>query len=122
MLQADRPCARRYYLATVRVELALLGPIVIMASVFAGELTRLLLGPAWERAGLLAQLMTCAAWRYVSGHTTGAVLLSQGRTDLRLRWPSTPAWRPWNAARTWARATRSPGGLHLGHGRGPDHP
>ncbi len=86
ILQADRPRARQYYLTTIRLELALLGPIVIVASVFAGELTRLLFGPSWERAGLLAQLMALAAWRHVSGHTTGAVLLSQGRADLQFRW------------------------------------
>jgi PST family polysaccharide transporter len=86
LLQTDRARARSYYLAVVRIELVLLGPAVIFAAVFALDLSRLLFGPNWDRAALVAQLLTFAAWRNITGHTTGAVLLSQGRPDLQLRW------------------------------------
>src|SRR6476660_10152199 len=31
-------------------------------------------------------LLAFAGWRHVTGHTTGAVLLSHGRPDLQVRW------------------------------------
>jgi PST family polysaccharide transporter len=85
-LQSDRVSAGRYYLAALRIELAILGPAVVVAAVFAPELSRLLFGPTWDRAALIAQLLAFAAWRNITGHTTGAVLLSHGRPDLQLRW------------------------------------
>lgn len=86
VLQTDRARARDYYLMTLRIELAILGPAVIFAGVFAADLSRLLFGPSWDRAAIIAQLLAFAAWRHVTGHTTGAVLLSHGRADLQLRW------------------------------------
>lgn len=85
-LQSDRAAARQYYLTALRIELAILGPIVIVASVFALELSRLLFGPAWDRAALISQLLAFSAWRNITGHTTGAVLLSHGHPHLQLRW------------------------------------
>ena len=86
VLQADRARARDYYLMTLRIELALLGPAVVFAAVFAPDLSRLLFGPSWDRAAIVAQFLAFAAWRHVTGHTTGAVLLSHGRADVQLRW------------------------------------
>jgi PST family polysaccharide transporter len=76
----------------------------VFAAVFAGDFSRLLFGPAWDRAALISQLLAFSAWRNVTGHTTGAVLLSQGRPDLQLRWTTISfllslvyfaAGRPW---------------------------
>lgn len=86
VLQHDRARARDYYLMTLKIELAILGPAVVLAAVFAHDLSRLLFGPSWDRAALIAQFLAFAAWRHVTGHTTGAVLLSHGRSDLQLRW------------------------------------
>jgi len=86
VLQEDGDRARGYYLTTLRLELAILGPAVIFAGVFATDLSRLLFGPSWDRAGVVAMLLAFAAWRHVTGHTTGAVLLSHGRPDLQVRW------------------------------------
>jgi O-antigen/teichoic acid export membrane protein len=66
--------------------LTILGPAVIFAGVFATDLSRLLFGPAWDRAAAVGALLAFAAWRHVTGHTTGAVLLSHGRPDLQVRW------------------------------------
>jgi PST family polysaccharide transporter len=85
-LQSDRAAARRYYLAALRIELAILGPVVIVAAVFALELSRLLFGPSWDGAALVSQLLAVSAWRNITAHTTGAVLLSQGYARLHLRW------------------------------------
>ena len=73
-------------MATLRLELAILGPAVIFAGVFALDFSRLLFGPAWDRAAVVAMLLAFAGWRHVTGHTTGAVLLSHGRPDLQVRW------------------------------------
>src|SRR5207302_10283969 len=86
VLQTDAARARDYYLTTLRIELTLLGPAVIFAGVFAMDLSRLLFGPGWDRAAVVAALLAFAAWRHVTGHTTGAVLLSHGRPDLQARW------------------------------------
>ena len=85
-LQTDGVRARDYYLMTLRIELAILGPAVVFAGVFATDLSRLLFGPSWDRAAAVAALLAFAAWRHVTGHTTGAVLLSHGRPDLQVRW------------------------------------
>jgi lipopolysaccharide exporter len=104
VLQTDRGRARDYYLLTLRIELAILGPAVIFAGVFATDLSRVLFGPNWDRAGVIAALLAFAAWRHVTGHTTGAVLLSHGRPDLQVRWTALAllfsvtyffAGRPW---------------------------
>ena len=81
-----RAYARQYYLAALRTELAILGPAVVFAAVFAFEFSRLLFGPSWDRAAVIAQLLAFSAWRNITGHTTGSVLLSHGRPDLQLRW------------------------------------
>jgi PST family polysaccharide transporter len=86
VLQGDGDRARDYYLTTLRLELAILGPAVIVAGVFATDFSRLLFGPSWDRAAVVAMLLAFAAWRHVTGHTTGAVLLSHGRPDLQVRW------------------------------------
>lgn len=86
VLQGDGERARDYYLTTLRLELAILGPAVIVAGVFATDFSRLLFGPSWDRAAVVAMLLGFAAWRHVTGHTTGAVLLSHGRPDLQVRW------------------------------------
>src|SRR5262245_27751904 len=86
VLQEDGDRARGYYLTTLRLELAILGPAVIFAGGFATDLSRLVVGPSWGRAGVVAMLLAFAAWRHVTGHTTGAVLLSHGRPDLQVRW------------------------------------
>ena len=86
VLQTDRTRARDYYLMTLRIELAILGPVVVFVGVFAADLSRLLFGPAWDRAAGVATLLAFAGWRHVTGHTTGAVLLSHGRPDLQVRW------------------------------------
>jgi PST family polysaccharide transporter len=86
VLQADAARAREYYVTTLRLELAILGPAVIVAGVFAIDFSRLLFGPAWDQAAVVAMWLACAGWRHVTGHTTGAVLLSHGRPDLQVRW------------------------------------
>ena len=86
VLQGDGKRARAYYLATLRLELAILGPAVIVAGVFATDFSRLLFGPAWDGAAVVAMLLAFSGWRHVTGHTTGAVLLSHGRPDLQVRW------------------------------------
>jgi PST family polysaccharide transporter len=86
VLQADGERARDYYLTTLRLELTMLGPAVIVAGVFATDFSRLLFGPSWDRAAVVAMLLAFAGWRHITGHTTGAVLLSHGRPDLQVRW------------------------------------
>jgi O-antigen/teichoic acid export membrane protein len=86
VLQGEPERAREYYLTTLRIELTILGPAVIFAAVFAADLSRLLYGPSWDRAAVVAALLAFAGWRHVTGHTTGAVLLSHGRPDLQVRW------------------------------------
>jgi PST family polysaccharide transporter len=86
VLQTDRGRARDYYLMTLRIELAILGPVVVVAAVFAPDFSDLLFGPSWARAAIIAQFLAFAGWRHITGHTTGAVLLSHGRPDLQLRW------------------------------------
>ena len=104
VLQGDATRAREYYLTTLRIELAILGPAVIFAAVFATDFSRLLFGPTWDRAAVVAMLLAFAGWRHVTGHTTGAVLLSHGRPDLQVRWTAMAlvlsiiyfvAGRPW---------------------------
>jgi lipopolysaccharide exporter len=86
VLQADAARAREYYLTILRLELAILGPVVIFAGVFAIDFSRLLFGPSWDEAAIVAMLLAFAGWRHVTGHTTGAVLLSHGRPELQVRW------------------------------------
>ena len=86
VLQGDRERARQYYLTTLKLELAILGPAVIFAGVFAADFSRLLFGPSWDRAAVVAMLLAFAGWRHITGHTTGAVLLSHGRPELQVRW------------------------------------
>jgi PST family polysaccharide transporter len=86
VLQGEAERARDYYLTTLRIELAILGPAVIVAGVFATDFSRLLFGPSWDRAAVVAMLLAFAGWRHVTGHTTGAVLLSHGRPELQVRW------------------------------------
>ena len=51
LLQTDRATRARVLPATLRIELAILGPAVVFAAVFAVEFSRLLFGPSWDRAG-----------------------------------------------------------------------
>ena len=85
-LQGEPERARRYYLTAVRYELALFGPAVVFIAIFADELVRLLYGPDWRGAALVAQLLALHSWRGITSHSIGAVFLSQGRPDVRLRW------------------------------------
>lgn len=85
-LQADPARARRYYLTAVRLELTLFGPLVVFIAVFASDVVAVVYGTGWEPAAVLVQLLAVFAWRNVTGHTVGAVFLSQGRPDVQLRW------------------------------------
>ena len=103
-LQGEPARARRYYLTALRYELAIFGPAVVFIAVFADALVRLLYGPDWQGAAIIAQLLALQTWRTITSHSIGAVFLSQGRPDVRLRWvvisiglvPVTfAAGRPW---------------------------
>lgn len=85
-LQGDEERCRDYYLTAVRYELAVLGPLVVVISVFAGELVSLAYGPGWRTTALIVPLLAPLAWRQITAHTIGAVFLSQGRPDVQLRW------------------------------------
>jgi lipopolysaccharide exporter len=85
-LQGDKERTRRYYLTAVRFELAIFGPAVVFIAVFARELSELLYGHAWQGVALVAQLLAFHTWRIITSHSIGAVFLSQGRPDVRLRW------------------------------------
>jgi O-antigen/teichoic acid export membrane protein len=85
-LQGEPERARRYYLTAVRYELAIFGPAVVFVAVFADELVRLLYGPDWWGAALVAQLLALHTWRTITSHSIGAVFLSHGRPDVRLKW------------------------------------
>lgn len=85
-LQHDPARARRYYLTAVRCELALFGPAVAFTAVFAAELSALFYGPQWLGVAVVAQLLALHTWRTITGHSVGAVFLSQGRPEVRLRW------------------------------------
>jgi O-antigen/teichoic acid export membrane protein len=85
-LQGEPERARRYYLTAVRYELAIFGPAVVWIAVFADELVRLFYGPDWRGAALVAQLLALQTWRSITSHSIGAVFLSHGRPDVRLRW------------------------------------
>ena len=103
-LQGEPERTRRYYLTSVRYELAIFGPAVVFVAVFADELVRLLYGPDWRGVALVAQLLALHSWRTITVHSIGAVFLSQGRPDVRLRWVAVSiglvlvaflAGRPW---------------------------
>lgn len=85
-LQGEPERARRYYLTALRYELAIFGPAVVFIAVFADALVGLLYGPAWQGAALVAQLLALHTWRSITLHSIGAVFLSHGRPDVRLRW------------------------------------
>ncbi len=86
-VQHDKERCRAYYLRVVRYELAVFGPAVVFIAVFAAELSRLFYGPTWETAvPVVVQLVAFHTWRTISGHSIGAIFLSQGRPDTRLRW------------------------------------
>ena len=85
-LQGEPERARRYYLTALRYELAIFGPAVVFIAVFADELVRLFYGPDWRGAALVAQLLALHTWRTITSHSIGAVFLSHGRPDVRLRW------------------------------------
>jgi PST family polysaccharide transporter len=103
-LQGEPERTRRYYLPAVRYELVIFGPAVVFIAVFADELVRLLYGPDWRGVALVAQLLALHSWRTITVHSIGAVFLSQGRPDVRLRWVAVSiglvlvaflAGRPW---------------------------
>jgi O-antigen/teichoic acid export membrane protein len=85
-LQNDPERTRRYYLAAMRYELALFGPIMAFIAVFAQELTELFYGDAWLPVAVIAQLLVFQSWRMITGHSLGTIFLSQGRPDVRLKW------------------------------------
>ncbi len=85
-LQGDKERTRRYYLTAVRYELAVFGPAVVFIAVFARELSEILYGQAWQGVAVVAQLLAFHTWRIITSHSIGAVFLSQGRPDVRLRW------------------------------------
>jgi O-antigen/teichoic acid export membrane protein len=85
-LQHDLPRTRAYYMAAVRNELALLGPLVALAGATAGALVPVVYGPRFGEARLLVPLMAFITVRTCTNHSVGAVFLAQGHPGLQLLW------------------------------------
>ena len=85
-LQHDLPRTRTYYLAAVRNELALLGPLVVLVGASATALVPMIYGPRWSAAVVPVPLMAFITVRTCTNHSVGAVFLAQGRPGLQLLW------------------------------------
>ena len=86
MIQSDKAKCRSYYLAALRHELALLGPILALLMIFMPDLVPLIYGKGWGNLLPLTYLTIPVTLRMVTAHTVGAVFLSQGRSDVQLKW------------------------------------
>ena len=85
-IQADKARCRGYYTAAMRLELAALSPALAFLVAFAPDLVRLAYGPGWDRIVPLVYLTIPVTLRIITAHTVGAVFLSQGRSDVQLKW------------------------------------
>jgi O-antigen/teichoic acid export membrane protein len=85
-LQHDLARTRTYYLAAVRNELALLGPLIVLVGASATALVPMIYGPRWSAAVVLVPLMAFITVRTCTNHSVGAVFLAQGRPGLQLLW------------------------------------
>ncbi len=85
-LQHDLPRTRAYYLAAVRNELALLGPLVVLVGAASTALVPMIYGPRWSAAVVLVPMMAFITVRTCTNHSVGAVFLAQGRPGLQLLW------------------------------------
>jgi len=86
LAERDGRHAAAYYLAAVRCELALFGPLFVFVGVFATEIVAVLYGDRWPEVPTLVLILLPFAWRNITGHSVGAVFLSMGRPDVQVRW------------------------------------
>ena len=77
-LQHDLAASRDYYVAAVRNELALVGPLVVLVGALAHDLVPIVYGPGWDRAVPLVWGLAFITVRTTTNHTAGAVFLAPG--------------------------------------------
>jgi O-antigen/teichoic acid export membrane protein len=89
-LQHDRAQVSRYYLRITRVIAVAVIPTMLLVSVLGRELVLALVGPDWQPAVILVQVLAVNAILEALMDISGAVFLGFGRTDLTLRWSVIP--------------------------------
>jgi PST family polysaccharide transporter len=75
----------RHFLGYLSLITSVNVPIVLIVAIFAKEIVRLLLGPNWEQAAQLFQLLAPAALFGAIVNPAGTLLLATGKSDRYLR-------------------------------------
>jgi PST family polysaccharide transporter len=85
-IQSDLVKVRQNYLRVIRYISLATFPMMAGMAVVAPELIRVLYGSQWERSIFLVQVLCVVGFLQSIGTTVGTIYLSQGRSDLMLKW------------------------------------
>jgi lipopolysaccharide exporter len=84
--QDDEAQLRRIYLQIMRMTASVNFPIYVFMGVFASDIVALVLGPRWQDAVPLLQILSVWALIRSTGNPVGGLLMARGRADLSFRW------------------------------------
>ena len=85
-IQNDKELVRRVYLRIVRSISLITFPMMAGLMIVSKEVVLTFYGPKWEPAILPLQLLCVVGAMQSIGTTVGTVFISQGRSDLQLKW------------------------------------
>lgn len=86
MIQEDHARVRGAYLRATRYIAFLTFPAMAGLALVAPQFVRVFFGPQWERSIFIVRVLSCVGLVQSVGTTVGWIYLSQGRTDVMLRW------------------------------------
>lgn len=79
-LKTERERYANFVLHAIQLQASIVVPIIILLTIYAHEVTRIWLGPGWERTAILFQLLGIAATIRALTNPTGWLLISLGYT------------------------------------------
>lgn len=85
-IQTELARVRHNYIRLIRYISLLTFPMMAGMAVVAPELIRILYGNQWERAIFLVRVLCLVGLLQSVGTTVGTIYLSQGRSDIMLKW------------------------------------
>jgi O-antigen/teichoic acid export membrane protein len=98
-LQEDDLLLKNVYLNVMRMTASANSPIFVAIAFFAAEIVHLVLGPQWDAAIPLLQILAGWALLRATGNPVGTLLMARGRADLSFQW--NVAWLPIFALAAW---------------------
>lgn len=85
-VQNDVARVRSIYLRAMNMTASINAPIYIGLAFFGTDIVRVLLGPGWDRSGVILQMLALWGGLRSLGNPVGSLLYGLGRADLSLKW------------------------------------